>query len=247
MIVNESHVRALVREQIKNKLVLDSYARACDEILEARQLNEFKLPDMSDLPDFPSLVSGAASAVSSAGFAPFTDAIKQELLELLFERFASMGFPIDRTSVAGEIIINIFAEFEWSNLSKYFDGKEGCQEIANVFIGGIQSGLQERGMNTLMEVMFGPGVRLEGILGSPGREFINIKLKEITEEMLREPLTNFFCDHSDFDKLISDFKSGLPDMEIGGNNVTGVASKGKDDLSTKFDPNKYLKMVGREK
>ena len=34
--------------------------------------------------------------------------------------------------------------------------------------------------------------------------------------MLREPLTNFFCDHSDFDKLISDFKSGLPDMEIGG-------------------------------
>ena len=52
MIVNESHVRALVREQIKNKLVLDSYSRACDEILEARQLNEF---------DLSSLASSAAS------------------------------------------------------------------------------------------------------------------------------------------------------------------------------------------
>ena len=234
MIVNESHVRALVREQIKNKLVLDSYSRACDEILEARQLNEF---------DLSSLASSAASFLGDNMGGAFTDSIKQYLVELLFKRLESMGLPTDRTSIVGGAIVNTIEELEWTNLSKYFDNEDACEEIAGVLMGGIQEGLQEQGINAFIEVMFGAGARAEGMIGSPIRELINNKIKEMTES-LRQPISDFFCDHNDFDKLVSDFKSGLPDMEIGGKSASGGV-QGAAAAAKKYTDSELYDMIGR--
>jgi len=204
-LVNESKVRSLVRSQIKKKIILESYIKTCDIIIEANQLNEFDISSMAD--------SAASFLGDNLGDA-FTSSIKQYLVELLFRRLESMGFPISAESIVGRAIVNTIQKLEWTNLSKYFTDENACGEIADVLIGGIQEGLQERGIDELTAVLFGiPGRRLTGPIGSPIRELLNIKINEMTQS-LRDPIKEFLCDHRDIEQLISGFRAGLPSMSL---------------------------------
>ena len=63
-------------------------------------------------------------------------------------------------------------------------------------------------------------------------------------ESLRQPISDFFCDHNDFDKLVSDFKSGLPDMEIGGKSASGGVP-GATAAAKKYTDSELYDMIGR--
>lgn len=201
--MNESNVRSLVRSEIKRKIIIESYSKTCDLIIEANQLNEF---------DISSMLSSTTSFLGDNLGDSFTASIKQYLIELLFRRLEAMGLPISAESIIGRAMVNTIQKLEWTNLSKYFTDEAACGEIADVLLGGVQEGLQEKGIDELTAALFGiPGRRLSGPIGSPIRELINIKINEMTEK-LRAPIKEFLCDHRDFDKLVSGFKAGLPSM-----------------------------------
>ena len=117
--MNENHVRSIVRSEIKRKLVLESYSRTCDLIIEASQLNEF---------DISSLASSATSFLGDNLGDSFTSSLKQYLVELLFRRLEGMGFPISDESIIGRAIVNTVQKLEWTNLSKYFTDENACGE-----------------------------------------------------------------------------------------------------------------------
>ena len=201
--MNESKVRSLVRSEIKRKIIIESYSKTCDFIIEANQLNEF---------DISSMLSSTTSFLGDNLGDSFTASIKQYLVELLFRRLEAMGLPISDESIIGRAMVNTIQKLEWTNLSKYFTDEAACGDIADVLIGGVQEGLQEKGIDELTAALFGtPGRRLTGVIGSPIRELINIKINEMTEK-LRTPIKEFLCDHRDFEKLVSGFKADLPSM-----------------------------------
>ena len=200
--MRENHVRALVREQVRRKVVVESYIKTCDLILEAHALNEL---------DMSSLASSATSFLGDNLGPAFTDSLKQYLVELLLKRLESMGLPTDPTSIVGRAFVNVVEALEWSDLSKYIEDESACGDLADVLMVGIQEGFQEEGIDALLTVMFGKPYRATGILGSPIRELLNAKIEEMTE-FLRDPVRDFFCDHRDINKLIDGFKSSLPDM-----------------------------------
>lgn len=226
--MNENHVRSIVRSEIKRKLVLESYSRTCDLIIEASQLNEF---------DISSLASSATSFLGDNLGDSFTSSLKQYLVELLFRRLEGMGFPISDESIIGRAIVNTVQKLEWTNLSKYFTDENACGEIADVLLGGVQEGLQEKGIDELAAVLFGvPGRRLTGPIGSPIRELLNIKINEMTQG-LRDPIKDFLCDHRDLEKLIAGFKSGLgkgaPSKP--GETTSNIAQIAGANKSSKYD------------
>lgn len=93
-------------------------------------------------------------------------------------------------------------------MADYFS-EGGCEKVADRIVMGVQEGLQEDLIiDEIIEIFFGPGAKLEGIVGSPIRELINIKLKDMTSS-LRDPLVDFACKHRDFEKLKSDLTAGL--------------------------------------
>lgn len=252
--MNETYVRALVREQVRKKIILESFEKVCDAIIEERRLNELAMSDFTadfdmsdiaskfDLDDLTKFTDSATSWLGDKMGPAFTNAIKQYVVELLFKKLASMGLPTDRTSIVGSALVNTLAEIEWSDLSKYFEDEKACGEITDVLMAGIQTGLQEQGMHAIFEVLFGTGARVEGIVSSPIRELINLKLLEMSEG-LRVPIKEFFCDHRDFDKLIGDFKAGLPDMEMGGKIFPEPAAGAA--ASKKYTSDEIYDMIGR--
>ena len=192
--MKESEIRKIIRESAREKLIIESYVLMCDRINEET---------ITDLP------GAAASFLGDNIGGAFTASIKQYLIELLFRRLEGMGFPISDESIVGRALVNTIQKLEWTNLSKYFTDESACGEIADVLIGGVQEGLQEKGIDTIVATMFGvPGRRLTGPIGSPIRELINIKINEMTEGM-RNPIKDFLCDHRDINKLVAGFKSGL--------------------------------------
>lgn len=198
--MNESKVRSLIRSEIRKKIILESYIKTCDIIIEANQLNEFDISSMAD---------SAASFLGDNLGDSFTASTKQYLVELLFRRLEAMGFPISDESIVGRALVNTIQKLEWTNLSKYFTDEAACGEIADVLIGGVQEGLQEKGIDELTAVLFGiPGRRLTGPIGSPIRELLNIKINEMTQS-LRDPIKEFLCDHRDIEQLMSGLKAGL--------------------------------------
>lgn len=195
--MNELQLRKAIRAQAKEKLVLEAQIQFCDFILEQHRINEL---------DIGSILGSGADFLGDNLGASFTRSIKQYLVELLFARLVEAGLPITQTSIFGRIIVNIITQLKWSELSAYFSGSQKCAELADAIVAGIQEGFAEFGIDELTAAMFGvPGRRLQGILGSPLRELINISLENMTEEM-RAPLTAFFCDHQDLDKLVKQFK-----------------------------------------
>lgn len=235
--MNEDRIRALVREQARKKVIIDSYSRTCDMLIELNQLNEF---------DISSLADSATSFIGDNLGGAFTDSLKQYLVELLFKRLQAMGLPTDPTSIVGRAIVNTVEELEWTNLSKYIKDENACGEIADVLMVGIQEGFQEEGIDAIFAVMFGEeGSRLgvgnstTGLLGGPVRELINKKIEDMTE-FLREPVKEFFCDHRDINKLIDGFKSNLPDLD-------GITSKSIDPggATKKYSSDELYDMIGR--
>ena len=91
--MRENHVRALVREQVRRKVVVESYIKTCDLILEAHALNEL---------DMSSLASSAASFLGDNLGPAFTDSLKQYLVELLLKRLESMGLQLIRPALWAE-------------------------------------------------------------------------------------------------------------------------------------------------
>tara|TARA_Y100000114_G_scaffold94889_1_gene88270 strand:+ start:157 stop:861 length:705 start_codon:yes stop_codon:yes gene_type:complete len=234
--VRENHVRALVREQVRRRVIVESYAKACDLILEANELNEF---------DISSLAASATSFLGDNLGPAFTDSIKQYLVELLFQRLESMGLPTDPTSIVGRAIVNVIEELEWTDLSKYIEDESACGEIADVLMAGVQEGFQEKGIDELMAVMFGvPGRRLKGFVASPIRELINAKIKDMTDFM-RDPVRDFFCDHRDINKLIDGFKSSLPGMGDAAEEAGKAGSKAADAVK-KYSKDELYDLIGRE-
>lgn len=165
--------------------------------------------DRIDEQSITDLPGEAASFLGDNLGGAFTASIKQYLVELLFRRLEGMGFPISDESIVGRALVNTIQKLEWTKLSKYFTDETACAEVADILIGGVQEGIQEKGMDTIVAAMFGiPGRRLSGPIGSPVRELINIKINEMTQGM-RDPIRDFLCDHRDINKLVAGFKSGL--------------------------------------
>jgi hypothetical protein len=193
-------MRAIIRESARRQVIINSYAAMCDKVISESRINEL---------DISGMAGSATSFLGDNLGGSFIRSIKQYLIELLFNRLAAMGLPISTTSIVGRALVNTLQQVEWTDLSKYFADEGACGEVADVLLTGVQEGIQEKGIDELVSVMFGvEGRRLDGPLGSPIRELINIQIESMTND-LRDPIKDFLCDHRDIKKLMAGFKSGL--------------------------------------
>ena len=72
--MNESKVRSLIRSEIKRKIIIESYRKTCDIIIEANQLNEF---------DISSMASSAASFLGDNLGDYYTEARMDKFIKIL--------------------------------------------------------------------------------------------------------------------------------------------------------------------
>ena len=200
--MNNLMVRKIIREEVKRKVAQKTFGKDFEYLIKEASLNEFDMSgfDLSGL--FKSGLGFIEDNIGQAGI----DSVKQMIIEGIFSFLDDMQFPISKDSIMGGVLINVIENLSAADMADYFtDG--GCEKVADRIIKGIQEGLQEDAViNKLLETLMGPGAKLEGIIGSPIRELINIKLNDMTE-FLRKPLVDFACNHRDFKKLLGDFKS----------------------------------------
>lgn len=195
--MNNLMVRKIIREEVKRKIAQKTFGKDFEYLIKEASLNEF---DLSGL--FKSGLGFIEDNIGQAGI----DSVKQMIIEGIFSFLDDMQFPISKDSVMGSVLINVIENLSAADMADYFsDG--GCEKVADRVIKGVQEGLQEDVViNKIVESLMGPGAKLEGIIGSPIRELINMKLNDMTE-FLRKPLVDFACNHRDFKKLLGDFKS----------------------------------------
>lgn len=186
--MNRNKIKKIIQEEVKLGIAKNAFGEEFEYILTEA--------DMTDM------LSGALGFVEKNIGQAGIDSIKQFAIKELFNYLESVGMPITVDSLFGSILINVFQNLTASDVATYFsDG--GCEKIADRIIKGLQEGLQEDiVINKIVEVFFGEGAQLEGVLGSPIRELINIKLKDMTAS-LRDPLVDFACNHRNFEKLKS--------------------------------------------
>ena len=195
--MNNLMVRKIIREEVKRKIAQKTFGKDFEYLIKEASLNEF---DLSGL--FKSGLGFIEDNIGQAGI----DSVKQMIIEGIFSFLDDMQFPISKDSVMGSVLINVIENLSAADMADYFsDG--GCEKVADRVIKGVQEGLQEDVViDKIVESLMGPGAKLEGIIGSPIRELINMKLNDMTE-FLRKPLVDFACNHRDFKKLLGDFKS----------------------------------------
>ena len=201
--MKEEVLRESIRNEIKKNLANHAFGEEFDYMLMEATLDE-------DIGGFLDTVGGGIGSVFSfvednVGEA-LTDSFKQFLFTKVFEYLEEVGLPISPESVFGRAIINVLEELQWTKLGTYLDD-DGCIDLTNDIIKGLQEGLiQETVMDEIAELFFGQGARVEGFVGSPMRELINIKLQEMTES-LRKPFLDFICKNRDLGQLASDLKA----------------------------------------
>jgi len=196
--MNKIIVRKIIKEEVNRRIARETFGEEFDYILM-----EASFTDM--------LKSGFSSGLSfledNLGQG-VTDAVKQFVITQIFDYLESVGLPISADSVFGSVLVNVIQNLTASDMADYFS-EGGCEKVADRIVMGVQEGLQEDLIvDKIVEIFFGPGAKLEGIVGSPIRELINIKLKDMTSS-LRDPLVDFACKHRDFEKLKSDLEAGL--------------------------------------
>ena len=217
----QNKTRGLVREAVQHRLAITLLSEDFEKAVLSEQYGADKasgtfaggfLSDTFDSAvkaaedfDLESLAGGVANL-------PFFDAgtaaIKQYFASELIKYLASVGVPIDPRSIFGSVIINVLQNIEWLTFLRYFS-KGGCEDGIDAVIQGIQEGLiQEPVMNKVVASFFGEGARLEGVIGSPIRELINIKLKEMTVSM-RAPMIDFICNKKDINDIMQDLKKSV--------------------------------------
>ena len=145
-----------------------------------------------------------------------TDAITQYFYEMLLDHLNAAGFPITKTSMIGRIIGSVIEEMSWFDMARYFTSEEACGNLTELILKGVQEALQEKGYDSLIQVMFGvPGARLKGFLGSPFRELINRQFLQMTEE-LRDPIIDFLCVHRDVETFTNRMMEKIPGIATAG-------------------------------
>ena len=201
--MKEEVLRESIRNEIKKNLARRAFAEEFDYMLMEAEVNE-------DVGGFLDTLTGgigdAFSFVEDNFGEAITDSFKQFLFTKTFEYLEEVGLPISPDSVFGKAIINVLESLQWSKLGTYLDD-DGCIDLTNDIIKGLQEGLiQETVMDEIAELFFGQGARVEGFVGGPMRELINIKLQEMTES-LRKPFLDFICKNRDLGQLASDLKT----------------------------------------
>ena len=197
--MNNTRVRKIINEEVKKQLSRNAFGEEFEYVIREATLNELDVGDMFS--------SGLSFVSDNFGDASI-NAVKQFLITELFLFLERAGFPIQVDSIFGSVLINVLQNLTASDMAEYFSD-EGCSRVADRIITGVQEGLQEDVViNRIVELFFGPGAKLEGLLGSPIRELINLKLNDMTNT-LREPIVTFACDHRDFEKLKDDLMSGI--------------------------------------
>lgn len=212
----QNKTRALVRESVRHRIAITLLSEDFEKAVLSEQdaggflggvfdsaskaVGDFELDDLTGgIADLPFFEAGTA-------------AIKQYFATELIKYLASVGVPIDPRSIFGSVIINVLQNIEWLTFLRYFS-KGGCEDGIDAVIQGIQEGLiQEPVMNRIVSAFFGDGARLEGVLGSPIRELINIKLKEMTVSM-RAPMIDFVCNEKDINDVLKDLKGAVGGAE----------------------------------
>lgn len=194
--------RKIIKEEVEKQIAKNMINRRIEYILSEGTLNEFDISDM--------LSSGLDFISSNIGQSSI-DSFKQMIITEIFNYLKESGFPITSDSIFGTVLINVLQNLTAADMKDYFSSG-GCEKIADRIMKGVQEGIQEDAiMNKIVEIFFGEGSKLDGIIGGPIRELINIKLKEMTTS-LRDPLVDFACNHRDFDKLKSSLMSKKVNM-----------------------------------
>jgi hypothetical protein len=205
--MNNLRIRSILKEEIARKAALANFGEEFEYIMTEASLNEL---DISS--SLGSILSFAEDNLGQAS----TDAVKQFVIKTIFQYLTDMGLPLTPNSIFGSVLINVIQNLTASDMASYFS-EDGCEKVADRIIMGLQEGFQEEViLNKIAFIFFGEGARLEGLIGSPIRELINIKLKDMTEA-LREPIVKFACDHRDMEKLLKDLKQS-----------TGIESSSSD-------------------
>ena len=197
--MNNVQIRKIINEEVKKHLAKDAFGEEFEYIIAESPLDEGILDDIlsSDAVGF------IADNLPQAG----ADALKLWLINNLFDFLAEKGFPIDRKSLFGVLLANTIKSLASKDILDYFK-EGGCEKVVDKILKGLQDGITTVAvLDKVGEVFFGPGSKLEGVLGSPIRELIQIKLKEMTAS-LREPMVDFACNHRNLEKLKDDIMSG---------------------------------------
>lgn len=193
-----ARVRRLINEEVKKQIANDAFGEEFEYIVAEMPLNEGILGDIVSSDAVKGIANFALDNLPKASI----DSFKLWIINNLFRYLEEQGFPIDRTSLFGIILSNVIKNLASSEALDYFK-EGGCEIIVDKIIMGLQDGLiTDTVLDQIARVFFGEGARMAGIIGSPLRELILIKLKQMTEK-LREPLVDFACNHRDIGKLKS--------------------------------------------
>lgn len=207
-----------------------------DEVREAVRRLIAKNNDLSEnILDTQKISAAVSRLTDSDSVLPdiSTDSLKQYFLEMMMDHLNAAGFPITKTSMIGRIIGSVIEEMSWFDMAKYFTSNEACGNLTEVILKGVQEGFQEKGYDSLIQLMFGvPGARLQGFIGSPVRELINRQFLEMTE-MMRDPIIDFLCVHRDVDRFTKTLMSKIPGVA-----TVGGSSK---DFDLGIDPKLKIK------
>ena len=176
----------------------------------------------NDLNESPLDTQKISAAVSRLGSDPgvisdiTTGSLKQYFLEMLLDHLTNAGFPVTKTSMIGRIMVQVIENMSWFDIAKYFTSDEACGNLTEVILKGVQEAFQEKGYDSLIQLMFGvPGARLQGFIGSPIRELINRQFLEMTE-MMRDPIIDFLCVHIDVERFSKALMTKIPGVAVAG-------------------------------
>ena len=192
-------IRKIINEEVKRRVASDAFGEEFEYIIAESPIDEGIVDDI--------LSSDAAGFIADNLPQAGTDALKLWLINNLFDYLKEKGVPIDRRSLFGVILGNVIKSLASKDILEYFK-EGGCEKIVDKILKGLQDGITTATvLDKVAEVFFGPGAKLEGVLGSPIRELIQLKLKEMTAS-LRDPMVDFTCEHRDLEKLKDEIMSG---------------------------------------
>lgn len=194
--MNNDRVRMIIKEEVNKRLANDAFGEEFEFIVaEASLMQEF---------DMSSLVSSVGSFVADNFGQATVDSFKQYIITQIFNYLESVGLPITVDSILGSVMIQTLKNLTYEDVKKVISdpgSESACEGLVDVILKGLQDGLvKEEVIDRIIEQLFGPGAKLQGLLGTPILNLIQIKLKEMTLT-LREPLVSFICNHRDISKL----------------------------------------------
>lgn len=172
----ERVVNRLIKEEF---LMLEQHIHTCNLVIleEKRMISDGYTPEMINEAMFDWLKKVPGNIWSY---------FKQYFIEAIMRR---MG--LDPHSVFGYAFKNVLEEMEWSSISSYF-GTGKCKELAELIVRGVGEGLQEKGMDIIVQALFGKSAYMSGLFSGTVREMITSELNDIMKEF-RKPITDYVC------------------------------------------------------